>query len=213
MKKLLFSFCIATSSLFANPEAVVFDWGNVIAFADRSTLVDFMCQTFKFSKSDFEQANQEKRKSGKSDIDFWLQFANKKGILLPIDWSNTYHTALKKSMGADPKMFALVDELKNKQIRVGLLSNINDRYKKLIEEFGFYEPFDPCLLSCEMGFEKPDPRTYELLLSTIGLKAEDVVFIDDKIENVNSAKRMGIDAIVFESESQVRHELTQRGLL
>ncbi len=36
MKKILFSFLIATSSLFAAPQAVVFDWGNVIAFDDRS---------------------------------------------------------------------------------------------------------------------------------------------------------------------------------
>ena len=216
MKKLLFSFLVATSSLFAAPQAVVFDWGNVIAFDDRSLIVSFMCETFKFSESDFEQANLAKRKAvqtGKSEIAFWLQFAKDKGIQLPNDWPNTYTSILKKSVGADPKMYALIEELKSKQVRVGLLSNINDRYVKLIRSFGFYEPFDPCLLSCEMGLEKPDPKTFELLLKTIALNAEDVVFIDDKAENVASAKKMGIDAIVFESEEQVRNELTKRGLL
>lgn len=216
MKKMLFSFLVASSSLFATPQAVVFDWGNVIAFDDRSIIVDFMCETLKCSESEFERANLAKRKAvqaGKSEIDFWLQFAKDKGVQLPSNWPETYTSMIKQSVGADPKMYALIEELKSKQVRVGLLSNINDRYVKLIRDFGFYEPFDPCLLSCEMGLEKPDPKAYELLLQTIALKAEDIVFIDDKAENVASAKKMGIDAIVFESEEQVRSELSKRGLL
>jgi putative hydrolase of the HAD superfamily len=94
-----------------------------------------------------------------------------------------------------------------------MLSNIDDRYTKLIRDFGFYKPFEPCLLSCEMGLEKPDPKAYELLLKTINLPAEEIVFIDDKEENVEAAKAMGIDAILFTSEPQLRGELNKRGVL
>ncbi len=216
MKKMLFSLVVATSSLFATPQAVVFDWGNVIAFDDRSVVVDFMCETFQISAAEFEKANFEKRKAvqvGKSEIDFWVEWARKKGIELPDDWPSTYTAALKKSVGADPKMLELIDILKQNQIRVGLLSNINSRYTQMIRDFGFYKPFDPCLLSCEMGLEKPDQRVYDLLLKTLGISGKDVVFIDDKLENVDSAKKKGIDAILFESEEQVRRELSKRGLL
>lgn len=215
MKKILFSFLMAAFSLSAVPKAVVFDWGNVIAFDDRSVVVDFMCQSFSFSETEFEQANLEKRKAvavGKSDIDFWLDFAEKKKCKLSKDWPDLYTAVLKASVGADPQMYALIDELKDKQIRVGLLSNINDRYVKLIRGFGFYDPFHPCLLSCEMGLEKPDQKAYELLLKTIELPAHEIVFIDDKAENVEAARKLGIDAIVFESAGQVRSELKARGL-
>jgi putative hydrolase of the HAD superfamily len=215
MKKMLFSVLMAAFSLSAAPKAVVFDWGNVIAFDERSVIVDFMCLTFSFSEAEFERANLEKRKfvaAGKSDIDFWLDFAVKKKIKLPKEWPDSYAAALKASVGADPRMYALIDELKDKQIRVGLLSNINDRYVKLIRGFGFYDSFNPCLLSCEIGLEKPDQKAYELLLKTIEIPGHEIVFIDDKAENVEAAKKLGIDAIVFESVDQVRRELTARGL-
>lgn len=218
MKKALFSMMVSlsiaiASSLIAAPQAIVFDWGNVIGFSDRSIVVNFMCDSFQFSESDFEAANGKKRKAmkaGKSDIDFWIEYASKNNIQLPDDWSQKYTLVLKKSIGADPNMYLLIDQLKTKGIRIGMLSNIDDRYTKLIRDFGFYEPFEPCLLSCEMGLEKPDPKAYELLLKTLNLPAEQIVFIDDKIENVNAAKAMGIDAILFESEPQVKAELVKR---
>ena len=107
-------------------------------------------------------------------------------------------------------MYSLVEELQNQQIRVGLLSNVDKRFAKLIGDLGFYQPFDPCLLSCEMGVEKPDPKIYEMLIERLGFPAEEIVFIDDNVENVKAAKKLGLDAIAFESEEQIRKELNQR---
>ncbi len=65
MKKYLFSFitsAMTTTSLMAAPQAIVFDWGNVIGFSDRSVVVNFICGAFRFSEEEFESANFEKRK-------------------------------------------------------------------------------------------------------------------------------------------------------
>lgn len=220
MKNILFSLMASVTTMVASlnaaPQAVVFDWGNVIGFSDRSVVVNFMCTSFHFSESEFESTNLEKRKAikaGKSDTDFWLEFAKSKGIHLPKDWSQQYTAILKESVGVDPNMYTLIDELKERGICIGMLSNIDDRYTKLIRDFGFYEPFEPCLLSCEMGLEKPDPKAYELLLKTINLPAKEIVFIEDKADNVEAAQKMGIDAILFKSPQQLREEFTKRDLL
>lgn len=216
MKKILFSLFMATASLSAAPQAVVFDWGKVIAFDDRNVVVDFMCESFKFSKEEFEKANLEKKKAmkeGNSEVDFWLKLAKEKGVQLPKDWSKAYMDAIKASVGVDPNMFAMVDELKGKKIRVGLLSNMDNRYGPMIRGFGFYDRFDPCLLSFEMGVEKPERKAYDIMLNALNLPAADVIFIDDKLENIEAAKAVGIDGIVFESSEQVRNELKKRGVL
>ena len=216
MKKLLFALLTITASLTAAPKAVIFDWGNVLAFDDRSIVVEFMCKSFQLSESEFEKANLEKRKAvaaGKSDVEFWQVFAQQKGFTLPDNWAESYQSTIKASVGADPEMFALIDELKAENIRVGLLSNIEKRYIKLIRDFGFYDPFDPCLLSGEIGVEKPDAKAYESLLNATKLLASDIVFIDDKKENIDAAKKMGIDGIIFTSPSQIRQELKERGLM
>jgi epoxide hydrolase-like predicted phosphatase len=219
MKKFLF-LAIATiltaTSLIAAPRAVIFDWGDVMGFVDRSIYVNFVCDSMQFSGPEFESINLEKKeamKAGKPEIDFWLEFAQKKGVKLPEDWGQQYMATLKKAFGADPKMYALVDQIKETGMRVGMLSNVDDRGRQLLRRFGFYDPFDPCILSSEVGLEKPDPKIYELLLKTVNLPGEEVVFIDDKEENVEAAKKLGIDAIQFTSIQELRKELLQREIL
>ena len=46
---------------------------------------------------------------------------------------------------------------------------------------------------------KPTQEAYEALLRAITLLANEIVFIDDKLENIEGAKQMGFDAILFES--------------
>lgn len=214
--KILFSLTAITASVIAAPQTVIFDWGNVIAFEDRKTVVDFLCETFALSEKEFELVNIIKRQAiekGKTDVQFWQELALERKIALPIDWVQNYHRILKTSVGANPEMYALIDALKEKKMRVGLLSNIDDRYVKLIRNFGFYDAFDPCLLSCEMGWEKPDPKAYQLLLDTLQLPASSIVFIDDKAENVEASKRLGIDAIQFQSVEQLHFALKEREVL
>lgn len=218
MKKILFSLItLSATTLMAAPQAVVFDFGGVLTGEpNREAVVSFIRESFHLSKEEFEKLNQEKKaalKQGKTDEDFWLSYAKAKGIKLPENWAQSLKTVMKEAIGVNPKMFVLVEELRQEHIRVALLSNIDDRLAKLVRDFGLYAPFDPCLLSCEIGVEKPDPKAYEILLCRLNLPAKDVVFIDDRPENIDAAKKVGLDAILFESEDQLRAELEKRGTL
>jgi HAD superfamily hydrolase (TIGR01509 family) len=152
-------------------------------------------------------------KQGKTDEEFWLGFAKEKGIALSVDWVDSLKAVMKEAIGVNSQMYALVEELRERQIPIALLSNIDERLSKLIREFGLYAPFNPCLLSCEIGVEKPDPKAYECLLTNLNLPAQEILFIDDRLENVEAARKMGIDALLFESLQQLRQELIKRQLL
>ena len=205
------------ASLFATPRAVAFDFGGVmVGTPDRKKVEHFVCESFQMSESDYEKANLEKHQaaeSGVTDEQFWMAFARKKGICLSADWPQQYKTAIKGASGANAEMYALVEELKEKNVPVALLSNVDERHSKMAREIGLYQPFAPCLLSCEIGVEKPDPRAYEILLRQLNLPSADVVFIDDNQENVAEAQKIGLDAILFQSPDQVRSELKKRALL
>ena len=210
MKRTLFS-------LIAAPQAIVFDFGGVLTGEpNREAVITFICQSFHFSAEEFEKVNQEKRqavKQGKTDEEFWIAYAKNKGIKLPANWSASFKSVMKDAIGVNPEMYALVDQLKEQQIPVALLSNIDERLSKLIRDFGLYEPFNPCLLSCEIGIEKPDLKAYELLLIELNLPAKEVIFIDDRPENIEAAKAVGLDAILFQSEQQLREELSKREVI
>lgn len=219
MKKFLLVFLFAAASLIAVPKAIIFDFGGVLTVTgepNRKAVADFIRDSVQLSQEEFEAANLVKRlflKEGGTDEAFWRSLAESRAIYLAPDWDSSFRAVLKESIGVNPQMFALVEELKAEEIPVGMLSNIDDRLARFVRGFGLYDLFDPCLLSCEIGFEKPDERAYLHLLERLELPAEDVVFIDDRLENVEAAKQVGLDAILFDSEEGLREELAQRGVL
>lgn len=199
------------------PRAVVFDFGGVMTGESRrESVVEFLSATFGFTSEEFQQVNREKRQAlqeGKTDVEFWLQYAQEHGVSLATEWVEDFNSVLRDAIGVLPEMYALVDQLKAKNVTVALLSNIDARLASLLRGFGFYEPFAPCLLSCELGVEKPDLRIYEILLEKMSLPAQDILFIDDKSENVEAARELGIDALLFTNQEALQEELAIRNLI
>lgn len=214
IKKYMLTLLTAYTTLSAAPQAVVFDFGGVLTTEpNREIVVQFLRSSFNLSPEEFEKINQQKKKAlqaGKTDEEFWLEYAEKKNMKLPKSWVQDFKGVLKQCIGINEGMFALVNRLKQKGLPVALLSNVDPRLAGFIREFGLYAPFDPCLLSCEIGLEKPDARIYEYLLKEMKLPAQDIVFIDDRPENVDAAKRLGLDAILFVSQEHLQKELEVR---
>lgn len=59
------------------------------------------------------------------------------------------------------------------------------------------ELFDAQFYSCDIGLAKPDPAYFTHVLETLGVRAEDVLFLDDTPANVESAARLGLRAELF----------------
>lgn len=216
IKAMLCSFLAVCATLTAVPQAVVFDFGGVMTGEpNREAVVQFICTSMNLTQREFDSANQEKKKAvraGKTDVEFWVQYAQSHNIMLPVSWQQDFLAAVKNAIGINDEMYILVDHLKEQNVVVALLSNIDERLGKMIRDFGLYAPFSPCLLSYEIGLEKPDPKIYEVLLTRMNLPAEEIIFIDDRSDNIDAAKNMGIDAILFISQEQLQHELEVRGL-
>jgi 2-haloacid dehalogenase len=79
--------------------------------------------------------------------------------------------------------------------------------------YSFLTWFDGTVVSGFEGVAKPDRRIFELLLDRFGLDAESTLLIDDSPRNVDAARRVGMQAIEFESPAELRHRLNAAGLL
>jgi putative hydrolase of the HAD superfamily len=103
-----------------------------------------------------------------------------------------------------------LDSLKEKGLKIYLLSNYPKSIFALHEErgkFTFIDKIDGRVVSGFEGMVKPDAEIYKLLMDRYGLKAEECVFIDDRPENIEAAKALGMEGIVFESYEQASEEL------
>ena len=54
---------------------------------------------------------------------------------------------------------------------------------------------------------KPNHRIYQTLLQKLKLTSAEVVFVDDKLENIKGAKKCGIKAIRFTNYKDLRVKL------
>lgn len=76
----------------------------------------------------------------------------------------------------------------------------------------FLKNMDGVIFSCEVGQIKPEADIYKTLLSRYGLKPEESVFLDDRPENCEAARKLGIHAIEFHDLKQAAKELEKLGV-
>ncbi|MBR5154464.1 MAG: HAD-IA family hydrolase [Alphaproteobacteria bacterium] len=92
----------------------------------------------------------------------------------------------------------VMEELKEKGIRVGLLSNA---LSNLSDTADFLVVDELCFVSYELRCLKPEKEIYEKMIDKLGCKASQIIFIDDKEKNVKSAQQLGIRGVVFNRET------------
>lgn len=95
--------------------------------------------------------------------------------------------------------------------RVGCLSNSNEVHWRKFN--GFSDYFDFALSSHLLGAIKPDDDAYLRALHRCGVAPSDVRFFDDQLINVETARRLGIDAYHVEGMAQLLPILHSEGLL
>ena len=114
-----------------------------------------------------------------------------------------------------PRDYAIpwVKRLKQSGYGVYYLSNFSRKAEEDCKDALTFIPFtDGGILSYRDKLIKPDPRIYELLLDRFGLKAEECVFIDDTMRNIEAGEACGIKGICFQSYEQVRDDLRKLGV-
>jgi glucose-1-phosphatase len=72
--------------------------------------------------------------------------------------------------------------------------------------------FKTIYVSSELGVRKPDPRSFSLVADRMGVRASEVLFFDDSLENVDGAVSAGMRGVVVESTKDVTVALSRFGL-
>ncbi len=103
-----------------------------------------------------------------------------------------------------------IRDLKQQGFGVYLLSNYGKTsYNECRKRGGlaFVEEADGALISYEVCQIKPEREIYDTFLKRFGLKAEECLFFDDRPENVEGARRAGMNAAVFTGYEEAKSEL------
>jgi len=110
------------------------------------------------------------------------------------------------------EMVEFVRSLKGRY-KLAILSNhISDWFESSIGELGLEDVFDVIVTSYEVGMAKPDKKIYVETARRLCVKPEECVFIDDQENNIPPAEELGMKAILFRDNGQLKKELRELGI-
>jgi len=78
----------------------------------------------------------------------------------------------------------------------------------VMEKYPIFRLLEGSIISSEVHLIKPDPAIYQLLCSRFQLKPSETLFVDDKLENVEAARTVGMTGILFQDACQLAQEFT-----
>ena len=97
--------------------------------------------------------------------------------------------------------------------RLALLSNTDPIHVEYLEQrFSFRHHFPVRIYSCRVGMSKPSPAIYRAALESLGVAAQEAVYVDDIPEFAAAARAIGLDSICFRTKELLESELHRRHL-
>lgn len=201
---------------------VYFDLGNVLASFDVQKACQNVAQRWSVDPADvrrvvWDSGLQDRFEHGEVSVD---QFAStvRQGLRLDVVAAPTNELVDRLCDMFEPivEMVDLVDEVRCRGMRLGILSNTCEAHWQWLvraEYAALRGPFDHVILSYEHGLMKPHLSLYRIAAEKTGEDAASILFLDDRPDNVAAAVASGWRAHQFTDAGSAREVLRGVGVL
>jgi len=137
-----------------------------------------------------------------SPVVFWANFSTRTGITVSGDPWRTFFNPIRIE-----GTYQTIEALKRAGYRVVCGTNSLDAHYAVHTERGEYDCFHKVYASQLMGIIKPDPAFWEHILRVESCPAEEAFFVDDNLENVEAAGRLGLHTLLFTTTEKLKEAL------
>lgn len=102
----------------------------------------------------------------------------------------------------------VLESIKKKNLECFVLSNWSaETFKGMTKDYTFLKQFDGMLISGEVKMAKPDPKIFKLAINKFNLIPNETLFIDDNLDNINSAQNIGFKTIHLRNPSVIEKKI------
>lgn len=182
-------------------KAAIFDVGGVLHTHSNARIIDDISFYFALPRSAVEaQWAKLTPLLGRGDItepEFWKRFQAGAGVNKPLPAESLFLRGLRDTYQLNQEMIYYINELKQRGLKLAILSNTITVHADFLRHQGVYAKFEVAVLSHEVGLHKPDPRIFTQTLEKLGTAASETVMIDDSAANIEAAKALGLQGIVY----------------
>lgn len=192
---------------------IIFDLGGIVVPESKGLIDKSIAEYLNISVSQFQELTEEyMHQVTTGDISlfgFYSILIKRLKVSVSPESVLEKHISMFKNVSTrqDSDIIHIINLLK-KNYNVGCLTNTEIEVADVNRTTGLFEYFQKVYLSTEIGLRKPNMDIYHFLLADLNCSPQEVVFIDDKHENVESAKSIGINAIQFITVKQLQSDLS-----
>lgn len=118
----------------------------------------------------------------------------------------------RKEIKRNESVVNLAKQIKNKGIKIAILSNTIPEHVAILQDLKIFENFDELIFSYQVNLKKPDIKIFKLALERLGTTPDETVSIDDNSDYVKAAKSLGMHGIVFSDINTLKKDLENLGI-
>jgi putative hydrolase of the HAD superfamily len=206
----------AAKFLLMPVRAVIFDFGGVLCFHPSEDRFARIAALFGLSTPDFLGffwAHRIDYDAGLVDPrSYWTQIANSAGR--PIDdalLATLIEYEIELWNNYDQRILRWAAHLRSTGIHTAILSNLPRVLGEALRQTpGFLDPFEHVTFSYELKIVKPQAGIYHDAVRGVRVPPSEALFLDDKLENVEGARAVGLQAEVYSTWETFLAETAER---
>jgi putative hydrolase of the HAD superfamily len=192
-----------------NITTVIFDFGYVLSLPPRPSDYRNLATLAGIDANAFEAIYWGQR----ADYDwgtidgptYWQRVAQVAGLeITPVQIRSLIACDIDIWMRANPVMMDWVRALKNHGLKIAVLSNMPIEISTHMRRYApWFADFDYVCFSAEVQLAKPEAAIFYACLKVVGSRPEECLFIDDRADNVEAARSLGIHTVRFVSVEEL----------
>jgi putative hydrolase of the HAD superfamily len=188
---------------------VIFDFGYVLSLPPQTSDYQRLARLAGMNGVPFDKVYWEKRTDyDRGTIDghaYWRRIAATAGEkFTPAQIDRLVAADIAIWMRANPVMMEWVRALKSRGLKIAVLSNMPIEISNYMRQHApWFGDFDYVCFSAEVHLAKPEAAIFRACLEVVRSRPEECLFIDDRAENVEAARALGMHALKFESVQQL----------
>jgi putative hydrolase of the HAD superfamily len=102
-----------------------------------------------------------------------------------------------------PETKEVLAELKHRNLKLGVISNFDNRAYSVMRSLEILQFFDSVTLSSETGHCKPDPKIFEAAVDALGVPQSQVLLVGDSLhDDVEAAMQAGLSAVLIDRHNR-----------
>jgi putative hydrolase of the HAD superfamily len=198
--------------------AVLFDYGLVLTGpadpAARAAMQRVLAAPDELVQAAYWRYRDDYDRGVLSGVAYWHSVAGDLGRTLDAE-SLAALIAADNALWTQPNqpMIDWAARLQGAGIKTGILSNLGDEMELGVRaRFAWLEAFAHHTFSHRLGMAKPDAAIYRHAAEGLGVAAREILFVDDRIENVEAARGVGMVAVQYAGQEAFVGQMEGLGL-